>query len=181
MCIRDSIAPAELEAAMKGLLAFVAIAVVALLAYNYVHTGRLALIPSSLSRDEQALQRIEERFDTARRQFEAAGRAAGVAGADTTADADAARRDIDKADAGIADLRAHRGGAADARGGAVAGTVRAEEVRRPVPDAGRPGVARPAGLQLRPAPPPASGVCHGRRSALASHDDSRQRLGLSLI
>jgi predicted nucleic acid-binding Zn-ribbon protein len=100
---------------MKGLLAFVAIAVVALLAYNYVHTGRLALVPSSLSRDEQALQRIEERFDTARRQYEAAGRAAGVAGADTTADADAARRDIDKADADLADLRAHLGGALQAK------------------------------------------------------------------
>ena len=30
---------------MKGLIALVAIAVVALLAYNYVHTGRVSLIP----------------------------------------------------------------------------------------------------------------------------------------
>ncbi len=100
---------------MKGFIAVLAVAVVAVLAYNYVQTGRLALIPSSLSRDEQALQRIEERFNTARRQFEAAGRPAGVAGADTTADAEAARRDIDKADADLADLRAHLGGALKAQ------------------------------------------------------------------
>jgi predicted nucleic acid-binding Zn-ribbon protein len=100
---------------MKGLIAVVAIAIAALLAYNYVHTGRLALIPSSVSQDEQALQHIEERFETARRRFEAAGRAAGVAGVDTTADAEAARRDIDKAEADLADLRTHLGGALQAK------------------------------------------------------------------
>jgi hypothetical protein len=100
---------------MKGLLALVAIAVAALLAYNYVHSGRVSLIPKSLSQDEQELKRIEARFDTARRQFEAAGRAAGVAGADTTADAEAARRDIDKADADLAALSAHLGGALKAQ------------------------------------------------------------------
>ncbi len=100
---------------MKGLIAVVALVVVALLAYNYVHTGRLALIPSSLSRDEQALQRLEERFATARRQFEAAGRAAGVAGVDTTADAEAARRDIEKVEADLGDLRSHLGGALQAK------------------------------------------------------------------
>lgn len=100
---------------MKALLALVAIALAALLAYNFINTGKVALIPPSLSRDEQALQRIAERFETARRQFEAAGRAAGVSGADTTADAEAARRDIDKADADLAALTAHLGGALKAK------------------------------------------------------------------
>jgi hypothetical protein len=35
----------------------------ALLAYNYVHTGRLTLVPSSLSKSEQELRRLEERLD----------------------------------------------------------------------------------------------------------------------
>ena len=35
----------------------------ALLAYNYVHTGKLTLIPSSLSKADEQLQRLEQRLD----------------------------------------------------------------------------------------------------------------------
>jgi DNA repair exonuclease SbcCD ATPase subunit len=91
---------------MKGVILVVLLAAAALLAYNYVHTGKLTLIPSSLSKAEQQLQRLEERLDSARRQFHAAGRAAGVAGVDTTADAEAARREVERVEADLKALRA---------------------------------------------------------------------------
>jgi chromosome segregation ATPase len=91
---------------MKGLVLVVLFVAGALLAYNYVHTGKLTLIPSSLSKAEQQLQRLEERLDSARRQFQAAGRAAGVAGVDTSADAEAARREVERIEA---DLKALSG------------------------------------------------------------------------
>jgi len=90
---------------MKGLILVVLLVAAALLAYNYVHTGRLTLVPSSLSKSEQELQRLGERLDSARRQFEAAGRAAGVAGVDTTADAEAARREVERIEADLQDLQ----------------------------------------------------------------------------
>jgi uncharacterized protein (DUF3084 family) len=90
---------------MKGLIAILAFAVAALLAYNYVHTGKLTLVPSSLSKGQQQLQQLEKRLDNARRQFEAAGRAAGISGVDTTADAEAARRELERIEAEFHTLR----------------------------------------------------------------------------
>jgi len=90
---------------MKSVILLLILVAAALLAYNYVHTGRLTLIPSSLSSGEQQLQALEQRFDSARRQFEAAGRAAGVAGVDSTADADAARREVESVEAELKALR----------------------------------------------------------------------------
>ena len=90
---------------MKGVILVVLIAAAALLAYNYVHTGRLTLIPSSLSKAEQQLQRLEQRLDSAHRQFDAAGRAAGVSGVDTSADAEAARREVERVEQDLKTLR----------------------------------------------------------------------------
>ena len=90
---------------MKGLLAILALAVAALLAYNYVHTGKVTLIPTSLSKGEQQLQQLEKRLDGARRQFEAAGRAAGISGVDTSADAEAARREVERIEAEFKNVR----------------------------------------------------------------------------
>lgn len=90
---------------MKGLILVVLLAAAALLTYNYVHTGKLTLIPSSLSKAEQQLQRLEQRLDSARRQFQAAGRAAGIAGVDTSADAEAARREVERIEADLKTLR----------------------------------------------------------------------------
>lgn len=90
---------------MKGVILVLLLVAAALLAYNYVHTGKLTLIPSSLSSAEQQLQTLEQRLDSARRQFEAAGRAAGVAGVDTTADAEAARREVERVEADLKALR----------------------------------------------------------------------------
>jgi peptidoglycan hydrolase CwlO-like protein len=90
---------------MKGLLLVVAIAIAALLAYNYVHTGKLTLIPSSLSKTEEQLQRLEQRLDNARREFQAAGQAAGLTGVDTSADAEAARREVERIEADLERLQ----------------------------------------------------------------------------
>jgi outer membrane murein-binding lipoprotein Lpp len=96
---------------MKGLILVVLLVAGALLAYNYVHTGKLTLIPSSTSKAEQQLQELEQRLDSARRQFEAAGRAAGVAGVDTTADAEAARREVERVESDLKELRGQLAGA----------------------------------------------------------------------
>ena len=90
---------------MKGLVLVVLLVAAALLAYNYVHTGKLTLIPSSLSKAEQQLQRLDQRLDSARRQYEAAGRAAGISGVDTSADAEAARREVERVEADLKALR----------------------------------------------------------------------------
>lgn len=90
---------------MKGVILIVLLVAAALLAYNYVHTGKFTLVPSSLSKSGQELQRLGERLDGARRQFEAAGRAAGVAGVDTTSDAEAARREVERIEADLQDLQ----------------------------------------------------------------------------
>ncbi len=90
---------------MKGLIAILALVAAALLAYNYVHTGKFTLIPSSLSKGEQQLQQLEKRLDSARRQFDAAGRAAGISGVDTSADAEAARREVERIEAEFKGLR----------------------------------------------------------------------------
>jgi len=86
---------------MKGLLLVVAIAVAALLVYNYVHTGKLTLVPSSLSTTEEQLQHLERRLTNAHREFQAAGRAAGLTGVDTSADAEAARREVERIEADL--------------------------------------------------------------------------------
>ena len=75
-------------------------AAAALFAYNYITKGQLTLIPSStLSAQEKEIDDLEARLKTAMRQFAQAGRAAGLSGVDTTADAEAARlemKDIQK-------------------------------------------------------------------------------------
>ena len=85
---------------MKKILVVVAVLAAALVAYNYVSTGRLTLVPAMMvSQDEQALRSLEDRFSAATRQYQQAARTAGLSGLDTTADANAALtslRQIDK-------------------------------------------------------------------------------------
>ena len=80
---------------MKRLLAVLVLAVVALVAYNYVTTGRIALIPSAtMSEQEREVNNLLKQARSAATQFAQAGRAAGMSGVDTTADAEAARQQI---------------------------------------------------------------------------------------
>ena len=79
----------------KRLMLALVLAAAALFAYNYITSGKLTLIPSStLSAQEKEIDDLEARLKTAMRQFTQAGRAAGLSGVDTTADAEAARLKI---------------------------------------------------------------------------------------
>jgi hypothetical protein len=80
---------------MKKLLAVVVLAILALVAYNYVTTGRIALIPSAtMSEQERQINDLLGQARAAATQFAQAGRAAGMSGVDTTAEAEAARQQI---------------------------------------------------------------------------------------
>ena len=80
--------------AKRFVLALV-LAAAAVFAYNYITTGKLALIPSkTMSDQEKELTDLEARLKAAVRQYTQAGRAAGMSGVDTTADAEAARVEI---------------------------------------------------------------------------------------
>jgi len=71
------------------------LAAAALFVYNYVTTGKFALIPtSSMSAQEKELSDLEARLKQAVRQYAQAGRAAGLSGTDTTSDAESARVEI---------------------------------------------------------------------------------------
>jgi uncharacterized membrane protein YccC len=87
------------------LLVVIVVVLAALLAHNYVHTGRLTLVPPPPFQAEQQLGQLEKRFDRARAQFEQPGRAAGISGVDTSADAEAARREVERIDAELKALR----------------------------------------------------------------------------
>src|SRR5262249_603229 len=81
----------------KRLVLALVLAVAALFAYNYITTGKLALIPSNnLSDQEKELPDLEARLNAAVRQYAQAGRSAGLSGIDTTSDAEAARVEVQK-------------------------------------------------------------------------------------
>lgn len=77
---------------MKKAVIVVVILLAGLLAYNYLSTGEITLIPSfTQSEEERELSALEDRFDAAVKQYSQAARSAGMAGIDTTTDAEAAR------------------------------------------------------------------------------------------
>src|SRR5262245_46525406 len=79
----------------KRLVLALVLAVAALVTYNYITTGRFALIPSAtMSEQEKELTDLEARLKTAVRQYAQAGRAAGLSGVDSTSDAEAARVEV---------------------------------------------------------------------------------------
>ena len=80
---------------MKRILVGLVLIAAALVGYNYLTTGKLALIPSAtMSAQEREIDDLVQQVRQAGVQFAQAGRAAGMSGADTTADAEAARQQI---------------------------------------------------------------------------------------
>jgi hypothetical protein len=92
---------------MKKVIPLLIVIVLAtLLGYNYLSTGRLTLIPgAALSDEEKQLASLEKALRAAERSFAQAGRAAGMAGIDTTADAEAALRDVEMIDKQLKDMK----------------------------------------------------------------------------
>ena len=79
----------------KKILALAVLVVGGLFTYNYVTTGELTLVPSfTLSETQQELRSLERRMDRAVKELSQAGRSAGLAGIDTTHQAEVALIDL---------------------------------------------------------------------------------------
>ena len=82
------------------------LAVVALIAFNFVATGEITLIPTSpLSAEARALEKLHERFVSATHQLNQAEKTAGVSGLDTSADAQSALIEMDRIERELKELK----------------------------------------------------------------------------
>jgi len=71
---------------MKKLILLVVIVLAVWLTVNYVRTGTLSLFPAAATPQAQELRDLEDELRAIDAKIEAAGRAAGLTGVDTTAD-----------------------------------------------------------------------------------------------
>jgi hypothetical protein len=92
---------------MKKLLLAAVLVVACMLAYNMIGAGKIG--SGNLSPEERRIQALEERIDAAGRQILQAGRAAGLAGIDSTADAEAALGDLDRVEKELRSLQRETG------------------------------------------------------------------------
>jgi hypothetical protein len=76
---------------VKNLLLFLIVVLIGLVAFNYVKTGTIRIIPASPTPASQQLDRLTARFHTLERRYNNAGRAAAISGLDTSYDAGAIR------------------------------------------------------------------------------------------
>ena len=91
---------------MKNLITIVVVVVVALVAFNYFQTGEFKLMPgSSMSPEEEELNRLKGEFRRAAQAYRQAGRSAGVSGLDTTSDAAAAHQTVEGVERDVKALR----------------------------------------------------------------------------
>jgi len=74
---------------MKKLALLIVVLVVVWLGVNYVRTGQLSFMPTSLSAEEQHVRDLEGELKGVEDQMSQAGRTAGITGMDTTADVSA--------------------------------------------------------------------------------------------
>ena len=91
---------------VKNLVVIIVVVVVALVAFNYFQTGEFKLLPgSSMSPEDEELNRLKGEFRRAAQAYRQAGRSAGVSGLDTTADAGAALAAVDGVERDVKQLR----------------------------------------------------------------------------
>lgn len=91
---------------MKKIVVVAAVLVVGLVAFNYLTTGSITLIPAfDTSEEARALKDLEDRLDAAAKRYSQATRTAGLSGLDTTADAEAARRELRRIEKDLKSLR----------------------------------------------------------------------------
>jgi len=112
---------------MKKLVVLIAIVAACLLVYNHETSGRWTLVPgTSLSPAEQQLANLEEALAAMRAQAGQAGRGAALAGLDTTADVESARRAAERLQTDLRNLKPRlETDAARRRADALAEQVRA--------------------------------------------------------
>ncbi|HEV8374868.1 MAG TPA: hypothetical protein VGR38_01395 [Candidatus Polarisedimenticolia bacterium] len=90
----------------KKIILGLVLAVVALLAFNFVSTGEITLIPTTpLSAEARTLNRLYERFVAATHQLNQAQQSSGVSGLDTTADAQAALTEMEQIERELKELK----------------------------------------------------------------------------
>ena len=90
----------------KKVLIGVFIGLVGLMVFNWFTTGEVALIPTvPLSAEGRELARLEGEFATTTHDYYQAGRAAGMTGMDTTAEARAALNELDRIEKALQQLR----------------------------------------------------------------------------
>jgi hypothetical protein len=90
----------------KKIIVGIVLAVVALVAFNFVATGEITLIPTTpLSAEARALNHLYERFVAATHQINQAEKAAGASGIDTTGDVQAAMSELDQIEKELKELK----------------------------------------------------------------------------
>ncbi len=91
---------------VKNLITIAVVVVVGLVAFNYFQTGEFKIMPgSSMSEEEQEVNRLRGEFRRAAQEYRQAGRAAGLAGMDSTAGAGAALAAADGVERDLKKLR----------------------------------------------------------------------------
>ena len=91
---------------VRNVVIVIAILVVGLVGYNYFTTGNISLIPSQgLSDSEREIKNLEDRLADARKQYSQAAKTASISGVDTTADAEAARLELQQIQKDLTVLR----------------------------------------------------------------------------
>ena len=90
----------------KKVLFGVFICLLGLIAFNWLTTGEVALIPATpLSAEGRELSRLEGEFAAATHDYYQASRASGMTGLDTTAEARAALNELDRIEGALQELR----------------------------------------------------------------------------
>ncbi|MCP4898150.1 MAG: hypothetical protein GY906_14350 [bacterium] len=91
---------------MKNIVILIVVVVVALLAFNFLTTGELRLLPEGKSAELREVLNLQKDLATARQQYGQAARAAGVSGLDTTSDASAVLNDVQRIEGRLRALKA---------------------------------------------------------------------------
>jgi hypothetical protein len=82
---------------MRSLLTLVVLVVVGLVAFNYITTGELKLLPGdSMSGGERELNRLQGEFRAAAREYRQAAKSVAVSGVDASDAASAALAEVDR-------------------------------------------------------------------------------------
>ncbi len=90
---------------MKKIVLLVVVIAIGLLAYNYLTTGELRLLPAASSPQAKELASLERELQRTVLDYRTAAKGAAVSGVDLTAEAVAARRSAKSIEKRLAELR----------------------------------------------------------------------------
>ena len=91
---------------MKNLITIVVVVVLGLVAFNYFQTGEFSIMPGgSMSDEAREVNRLRGEFRSAAQEYRQAGRSAGLAGLDTTSDAERALNAVEGVERDLKKLR----------------------------------------------------------------------------